>query len=56
MEKVKNYYAARDKAYAESLGYRTDINYDGANEQLEYEMTHLFDYEQKTQEYLDSLY
>lgn len=51
---TKNYYQEmQDKMYAQSLGYETEIN---IQERMEYEMTHLFNYEKKTKEYLESLY
>lgn len=55
-----NFQSINDVEYARSLGYNVDIyddyNYDLEYENMEYEMTHRFDYEKKTKEYLESLY
>ena len=46
------YQRIQDEKYAIELGYNVELD---DNDQLEFEMTHLFDYEQKTKEYLDQL-
>lgn len=55
----------KDIEYARSLGYDVDIfginddsedYFESEYERLTYEMTHRFDYEKKTKEYLESMY
>lgn len=43
-----------DLEYAKSLGYSTNVceNYD----EMAYEMTHLFNYEEKTKKYIETIY
>lgn len=56
---AKELQETKDAEYAKSLGYDTDIfnleDEDSREEELEYEMTNLFDYKEKTKKYFEAI-
>jgi hypothetical protein len=56
---AKELQETKDAEYAKSLGYDTDIfhieNEEVREEELEYEMTNLFDYKEKTKKYFEAI-
>lgn len=56
---AKELQETKDAEYAKSLGYGTDIFHledeSTREEELEYEMTNLFDYKEKTKKYFEAI-
>lgn len=52
---LKEMQEIKDRNYAISLGYDVE-NFSITSEQMEYEMTHLFNYKSKTKKYIESFF
>lgn len=50
---LKEYWTMKDAMYARSLGYSVDFVRE--DELIDYQMTNLFDYKKKTEDYLKSM-